>query len=128
MPWEVDYSAEEDLVEVVNTGVLTPEEMIAESKAAIELARQKGTKRYLVNGSQRERLEVFPHRFGELPKLYEKLGMEKDSKAAMVLPMKSDFDEGMSLFETVCKRSGYDVKIFQTREEAIGWLREEPQR
>lgn len=122
MSWEVVYNEKTDTVELINSGTFTPKDLFAEVPIAYGLAREKGTSRYLVDGSKRKILAVSNFDYYDVPKLMGDFALDGNTRVAMILPEGSESDEGMTFFETILRNRGYSASIFSCRDEAEAWL------
>lgn len=58
----------------------------------------------------------------EVINLFENYGVDHSLKEAILLPALADSVEKVKFFEVACKNKGYNVKVFNNREEALTWL------
>ena len=122
MPYEVEYNSELGIVEFTFTGSVTGEEFGRATIEGIDLAKAKDTKLFLIDDSDLQDAGSVIDLYN-LPRLYEKLGLERGSRGAVVLPTASSkAAEDARFHETVCLNRGWQVKVFTDRQEAIDWL------
>ncbi len=122
MPWRVFYNSTTDIVEIINEGIFTSEDLFAEVTAGYDLAMEKGTLKFLVDTTKREKLKASVFDFFKVPKMFSKMPELRKARIAVILPIGKNYDEGVRFFETVCLNRGYLVHTFKAREEAEEWL------
>lgn len=55
--------------------------------------------------------------------MYEKLGIDTETKEAILIPSDQVVMENVKFYETACLNRGYNVRIFEKKEDAIKWLK-----
>ncbi len=123
MPWSVNYDVELRIVTGLFVGRLVDDDFKDATIKMIELAKANDTKRFLIDDSEWEGGATVSGLF-ELPDMYEKLQVDRNSRAALILPAASRTAEvsDARFYETVCRNRGWNVKVFKEREKAIEWL------
>lgn len=123
MSWTVDYDLEIGLVCARFVGIVTDDDFKAATVEAIGLAQANNTTRFLIDDSQWEGGASVVGLF-ELPALHETLSADRSSRAALILPPpdRTDNVKTARFYETVCQNRGWNVRVFQERQEAIEWL------
>ena len=122
MAWRVLYNSSIDIVEIINEGIFTSEDLFAEVTAGYDLAMEKGTLKFLIDTTRREKLKVSVFDFFRVPKMFSKMPELRKARFAVLLPIGKNYNESARFFETVCLNRGYLVRIFKIREEAEEWL------
>jgi hypothetical protein len=126
MPYRIGYLEDEGIVTIENTGNVTYKEFMEQSREALELARKKNTQLCLSDCThlvvQAYTIEVFDF----FPAIYEKIGMSRTSKLAVLMSKDAVTARDMEFFETVCLNRGWLIRIFKDKGTAIEWLRGQP--
>jgi len=124
MTCKVEYHPDLKLVECVVEGFLTVNELLEATIATVSLSVEKETNLILVDDSKLEKtvetVDIY-----ELPQSYEDLNIDRKIKAAVILPISLQAREDVQFYETVCQNRGWDIAVFEQRQEAIDWLMEE---
>ena len=122
MPWENRLDKNGILVNRV-WGHLDDEEVVAMVINTHEMMTKAGT--HLCLSDFREVLsEVTFLKLDELPQLYDKLGISRETRLAMALPPTKHRIEDYQYYENVCQVEGYDVRLFEYFDMAREWLLE----
>lgn len=122
MSWKVQYNQDTEVVELINEGVFTPEDLFEEVPAAYSLGLEKGTRKFMVDGSKRTQLAVSMTDYYQVMSMLREMPEIYGCTLALVLPASQTADDGMRFFETASSNIGYRVKTFTTRAEAEEWL------
>jgi hypothetical protein len=121
MTWNVKYIQDLNLVECTAVGFLTADEISEATARTIALAIEKGTNLILVDDSKVEKtVDTFD--IYKMPQLFDELNLDLSTKIAVILPVFSKPKEDVQFYETVCRNSGWNLAVFQQRQEAINWL------
>jgi len=122
MPWTVEYAPEFDGVQYIAVGRLAGGEAKEAAAKAVGLAKANNTNLFLIDDSKLERGESVVDLF-ELPNLFVELGVDRSSRAALIMPPPGTAGaKDAQFFETVCRNRGWNVRAFRGRDEAINWL------
>ena len=123
MSYTIDYLEDEGIVLVTNTGELTHELFIKQSREALEIGRTNNCKLFLVDctlmTTRTQTMQIF-----DAPKVYETIGGSRSNKVALILPADKDTQADLRFYEAVCVNRGWRVKVFAQKGSAIKWLRE----
>jgi len=122
MPWDVNYLEAEYLVIIQNSGELTNEDFIAETTEAWRVMRQHHTYACMVDNRN------YHHPFSlidlyELPIFFDKIGVDRRVRVALLFNQGSPLKDDVRFFETVCINQGYNFKVFYEESEAKSWLK-----
>jgi len=121
MPFEIKFLGEKGIVSIENRGELTYDELIEQTKEAINLGHENNSRLFLTDFShvkvQTSMMEVF-----QFPEIYEQLGMNQMSKIAVLVSETELKTEELKFYETICLNRGWQIKIFLQKEPAIEWL------
>jgi len=120
MPWTVTYDPESGFVVSVYKGKLTGDDLKAEEEQSLALAIEKGTHRFLVDLVDYEgavaKIDIF-----DSPSRYEDK-LTRPIFVAVVEPLSLEARKDAQFYETVCRNRGWNVKIFEKRDDAVTWL------
>jgi len=121
MPYTVNYLEDEGIVEVVSVGNLTIEDFINQGKEAIELALKKNTNLFFADNSDM----VGPVNISviiSIPDFWERFSASRTNKMAMLISKDKSLHEDFNFFENVCRNRGWNVNLFEKKEDAFKWL------
>jgi hypothetical protein len=121
MPWNVVHLEREGVVETVYSGAITTADLRDAIMATVAMAKERGSRRFLSDCSQLEEGGSLTDIY-ELPGLYERLGIGRNWKEGIVLPVIPQAEDQLKFYETVTQNQGFQVRIFPSREEALSWL------
>ena len=121
MPYTVDFLEDRGIVVIENTGKITYEDFEKQTREAVELGRLKNARLGLSDCTRLtgnlDTLELF-----DFPKMYERVGLPKSHKLAILMSEELAASEGVEFFETVCRNRGWQIRVFSARESAFQWL------
>jgi hypothetical protein len=121
MPWKLIHLEAEGVVETVYEGALTFSELEEAIRANAAARAEHGIRWFLADcrglSAGGSLTDVY-----RLPALFERLGLGRDWKEAILLPAMPAAEDEMRFYETVTLNQGYQVRIFASREEALAWL------
>lgn len=122
MPYRIEISSEPEKLEVKYFGKVTEDEYRA---AIIEFIDKKGGSKYLLVLTDCLEMNIGPSVLDvyERINMYEKLGIDTETKEAILIPADQIVVENVKFYETACLNRGYNVRIFENRKEAIEWLK-----
>ena len=122
MTWTLGYNSELSIIEAVFTGRTDGMDVQVFTAKAIALGQQHGCLRYFTDASNIE-LQTSTLDIYDLPnRQYQALGLDRQSRVAIVLPISLKEFEIAKYFETSCNNAGWCVRTFSTRDQAIEWL------
>lgn len=126
MPYTVDYDADQGLITVANTGVMSRAEYHDQITQCKTLADEHDVKRFLVDDLKLEPslklMEIY-----DFTDLYEKLGVDATSRIAVLARPDPAKQHKFDFYETICQNRGFSVKLFADRDAALTWLmRDQP--
>lgn len=53
---------------------------------------------------------------------FQSLEMKKDFREAIIIPKESESKDKVNFYETACLNRGYNVRIFENKDDAVVWL------
>ncbi len=118
----VEYNPELGVVMFKYVGRVTVENFKKETIVGLDLAKKNNTNLFLIDDTDLEDAgSIFD--LYDLPKFYEEIGADRNSKVALILPPPGTAAaEDAHFYETTCQNQGWQVKVFSERQEAINWL------
>jgi hypothetical protein len=123
MSWNICVHPGFPIVEIVYTGVVTPQELSEAIREALSAAHEKGLTRILSDCSAlRGGHSVF-----DLFTLADDLKSDRLShvlKDAIIIPDEPESVELVRFWETTCINRGISARIFSDRQSSIDWLME----
>ena len=121
MPWKIEYDEQTRVVETTYAGALVPEEIRAAALATITTGREHKTNLYLGDCLTLEHAGSLFNVY-DLVKFLEALNLELIIKEAILLPLSSAACEDLKFYETTARNRGYNVRVFNNRDDAVRWL------
>ncbi len=121
MKCSVEYDPELKLVQCIFAGPVSVDDINQSQIKAINLARENNTNMILIDDSEWE-TELSTIDIYQYPQLYYEMNVDPNTKAAIILPSSHAAKRDARFYETVCRNSGWNIAVFQKRQDAIGWL------
>ncbi|MBE2217105.1 MAG: STAS/SEC14 domain-containing protein [Ignavibacteria bacterium] len=123
MPFKIEIHTHPERIEVTYYGKVTEEELRLAIK---EFMDKKGGSEYLLVLTDCLGITTSPSVLDvyERINMYEKLGIDTETKEAILIPSDQIVVENVKFYETACLNRGYNVRIFENRQEAIDWLKQ----
>jgi hypothetical protein len=122
VPWEVTHHPEERFIRLVIEG---PHRFCDVREMCVELfavAKIQENWSLLIDTrasvAQLSILDVY-----RMPKLFMSLGLQRDSRVALLFSGASPEKRTFSFVGTVSKNQGFNVNLFCDHDEAVDWLR-----
>jgi len=120
MPWNVQYHAELQIVEIRFIGQLTSQELHAALEQAIASSHHHDTYRCLADCSELQGGHSIVDLFN-LADMLAALQLPR-FREAVLMPQLAASRELISLWETACFNRGLQVRVFESRPVALEWL------
>ena len=121
MPWTAKYNAELKAVEVVNQGVVSPEELREQIVSAVSLGQTHATERFLMD-DERVTSAFSAIDLVSLVDAYAELGLPQSARLAVLLPTATHSARAVQFYETAARNRAYNVRVFPGRVAAELWL------
>ena len=121
MPYSVLFNTELGIVEAVFSGIVTAEEVRAETAECLVLSRENKTSMFLTDLREAD-LRLTTVDIVTLPDLYSSIGSRRPVRMAVMPPPHEKGRKDVAFYETVCINQGWTAKVFSERREAIDWL------
>lgn len=122
MPYEVKLNADDQIIDLTYSGIVTPSELKTAFDEALLISLQNGIQTFFADCTTM----VGGHSVIDLYfliSLYESCGLPRGSKEALLLPSLKSSAEEVKFYETACLNQGYNIKIFTDSNEAFTWLK-----
>jgi len=110
---------EQGVIEVVSEGVITREQMGQSLAQVVELRLFRELRRVLVNALQATSMPSMMPMYDFAAAVASQRVLQ-DVRFAIIRHRRSA--EDLDFFETAAGNRGVQVRVFDTREEALGWL------
>jgi len=121
MPWGTKYVPDTATVVASGSGRLCLDDMRGIAEGATNLLQENKASRVLLDCSDAI-LDVKVVDVFYLPDCYDKVGVPRSARIALILP-KTRQPSGMyEFYETVCRNRGYICRLFDTQQSAEQWL------
>jgi len=125
MSWTVEYSDDLQIVILTYEGRVSGEDIKKAAAARIDMGRQKGVTKFLVDTKKVEADETAIIEIYDIPdKLYPEKHAQITDQIAMIRPYSSTSRKMVKFFEDTCVNRGCYMMTFQNRESAINWLQQ----
>ena len=125
MSWTVEHIPEKGLALIVATGEIADEDGRAQVVETIRLLNEHQLNLVLVDCSDAETKASLPGLY-HLPDYATELGAPWNLRIAVVVSKTRVQIEKFHFFELVFRNAGYDVRLFDDRAGAEGWLWQSP--
>ena len=123
MPYTVKHVLASDIGEVTYFGQVSGADLRAATSEAIQLQRQLSVTRFLIEIGEDAEVAVLPSEIMDLPnKQYREVQMRRFTRVALIKPAKRATLDAAMLYEEVCRKAGWSVRMFSDRQAAIDWL------
>lgn len=122
MPWHTSFPPDIPILEARFSGVLTSAELTVAAEETLRQARRSGRMLLLADCST---LDAGGHSITDLYFLADtvsKSDIGGELKEAVLLPVLPASAEQVEFWENACFNRGVKVRIFTSRQEALGWL------
>lgn len=123
MAWAANYNHDQNLVELIYKGTVSPADLHEALLAAAKLARENNSILFLADCTDMEGGHSVIDLYG-LISLYESVGLQLKMKEALLLPSMKSPKEDVKFYETACLNKGFNVKVFSQKEKALIWLKQ----
>ena len=121
MPWETKYVPDTATVVVNGSGRLCLNDAKRMAEEAARLLQENKASRVLLDCSNAH-LDVKIVDVFYLPKCYDKVGMPRNARIALILPKTRQPSGLYEFYETVCRNQGYMCRLFHSQQSAEQWL------
>ena len=122
-PWRVEFHEEIDVVETIYGSEVDGEIALASSAARIAKGKEVGSTNFLINGRAIQIADGSTAAiFERMTQTYHTEHTSQESRFAVVNPTTEEGRWFASFFEDVGVSRGWDVRRFESREDALAWL------
>jgi len=121
MHWDIEYLEEFRTIHIRYSGTSNAEHFKRSFEECVSLAGKYKVNRFLVDTTEYTPALSAADIYG-FPKAYAQLLVERQTRFAVIQPENPVTRKNLAFFETVCRNSGYLVKLFEDKESAMAWL------
>jgi len=122
MPWDNSLDIDGIIVNRV-WGTLDDEEVVTMIGDIYRMMVEAASTRCL-SDFQEVHSEISIQRLYQLPKIYEEMGIPRNVRLAMLLPLTKHRMIDYQFYENTSQNAGYNIRMFESSDEAWQWLLE----
>jgi hypothetical protein len=122
MPYTINHHTNLDIGELAFTGFVSGSELREATTNCIDLQKKVGVTRFLVYVNGSEILASFVDLYEIAEKQYDREGVDRQSRIAVVFPTTLSAQAASHFYETVCQNRGWNAQVHPDRESALDWL------
>jgi len=123
MTWNLEYRDDLQIVVLTYLGKVSGPEIQEAAIARIDLGKEKGVTKFLIDTKNVETADSATMRIHEIPgEIYPDKKIDRTSQIAILGPKSPVSKKMVKFFETSCVNRGWRVDTFQDYESAIEWL------
>ena len=120
MQWKIGVLDEGKYVEVITNGIADADSSLNMAKAIAQTMRANRISRVLIDHRNVESVVSDTLNVYHRPKVFRLIGAIFGIKIAEIIC--PEHVEHFRFFETVCRNMGYQLSVFQNKDEALAWL------
>ena len=124
MPYKINHLADQAVIELSLTGVVTGDELRASTSKCIAMQRDLGIKCFIVHADSSEIFATLFDLHDLAENQYHREGLDRGTRIAVVLPSSTSAREAADFYETVCRNRGWNTQIHPDPQSALEWLAE----
>ncbi|HMT11972.1 MAG TPA: hypothetical protein PKA39_10165 [Ignavibacteria bacterium] len=121
MQFKIKLSETKDYICLDYFGNVTNDDLTNSIAGCTQLYRETGVSLYLADCTDMHATHSILDIFGKVD-AFESLEMKKDFKEALIVTRESESREKLNFYETACLNRGYNVRVFESKEDALQWL------
>lgn len=121
MPYRIERDPETEIVYIVFHGDVTMKDVLVAADDAWKLADADGGYRFLSEFEDAQ-LQLSTQDLASIHKHYEKIGVRKYMKSAIVVPQDAGIAGDATVHEYMANMDMWQVRVFFNREQALDWL------
>jgi hypothetical protein len=122
MGWSINYNTKDGFIELTYFDRVSKNDLLKAFQGAEKLVWEHKTKLILSDCTKMKGGHTLFDLFGLIEEL-GKADMLRTIKEAVLLSSSAESAANIEFWETACVNRGYNVKIFEDAEKAIGWLK-----
>jgi len=127
MKWNLEYRDDIQIIVLTYFGEVTAADIKEAAVARIDLGKQKGVARFLIDTRKVEADEFATTGIYDIPaSVYPEKQVERTGRIAILSPESSVSKKMVKFFENCCTNRGFLVQTFQDYKSAIEWLGPKP--
>ena len=120
MKWKIVVHDEDKYIEVITSGIADGDGSLNMAKAIAQTMRAHRINKALIDHRNVESVISDTMNVYHRPKVFRLIGVIFGIKIAEII--KPEHVEHFKFFETVCRNLGYQLSVFQDKDEALAWL------
>ena len=124
MPYKVTHLPNLDVVELNLYGLISGPDLREATTECIEIQKKTGITTFLVDANGWEVVSSFSELFEIVSDQYDREGLDKKSRIAVILPTTLSAIAAADFYEAVCLKGGWNGLVFPNRDGALDWLME----
>ncbi|MBL8016696.1 MAG: hypothetical protein JNK43_05445 [Ignavibacteria bacterium] len=121
MPFKINVSESNDYICLNYHGSITNTELTDSIIGCQEIYKKTGLSLFLADCTNMLAEHSILDIFSKVDS-FESLEMKKDFKEAIIITKDSESLDKLNFYETACLNRGYNVRIFENKEDALKWL------
>ena len=118
MEWKIEYIADQEILYIKTSGILTREDANAMLKDAVQAMNEHGCYKQIVDHRETT-FALTVLEYYERPNINKEIGMSYSWKIAMVF---KELNDNTRFMETVFRNRGYNFHQFDDIEKAREWV------
>jgi len=122
MGYEISYNPTLHIVEILFAGELSTSALKEATSEIIRIGLEQGCTDFLLDSRMQVGVRSMVDLY-YLPQSYLTEGLDPKSRGAIIVSKSGPMRQDSLFWETVCTNIGLNVRSFESREEAIGWLK-----
>ena len=123
MSYTLNHNASLGVIELTYSGRITGTELKEATSKCISLGKQTGTTKILVDEVGMYLDASIVDLFNLPNKQYADEEANRQAKVAVILPTSEEARKAVQFYEIACQNSGWRVRVFPERQDAINWLK-----
>ncbi|MBE2218612.1 MAG: hypothetical protein IAE90_10430 [Ignavibacteria bacterium] len=121
MPYKIAVSENRDYVLLDYFGNVSRDDLAGSISGCKKLYVETGISLFLADCTQMIAEHSILDIFSKVDS-FQSLEMKKDFREAIIISKDSESKDKVNFYETACLNRGYNVRIFENKEEAVAWL------
>jgi hypothetical protein len=121
MPWKINIIDVPEYIELQYSGIVTQNDLIEAFLHIVEIVKEKKYNKVVTDCSAMIKNPSIAELYGQID-MYEKSGIDRSIKEAIIIPNVNEFEENARFYETACFNRGFNVKLCNNLNEALSWL------
>jgi hypothetical protein len=123
MSYTINHNASLGVIELTYSGRITGTDLKEATSKCISLGKQTGTTKFLVDEVEMDLAASIVDLYDLPNKQYADEGANRQAHVAIILPTSKEARKAVKFYEIACQNSGWLVRVFPERQDAINWLK-----